>query len=172
MQCKGAAYVVHGVCVVVLENLDFKAMMARGVNYKRHLNDMLRLAGVGGFRVNIIRNAAKRGIRVILVGAKNSSNECAVCEYVSKESRILRDCFICVNCGDKSHADTNAACVILKRGMMYFADRVEGQAVLGRRVMSRNQPTQWSAWPRKRGPVSIRCGGAPESYTVKALPLL
>ena len=149
---QGAAYVARDVRAVVLEILDFKAMTARGGNRKRRLNDMLRLAGVGGFRGDIIRNAAKHGIRVILVDAKNSSNECAVCGHVSKESRISRDCFICVNCGDESHADINAACVILKRGMTCLADRAEGQAVLRRRAIPCNQPTQWSAWPRRRGP--------------------
>ena len=87
---------------------------------------------------------------VIMVDAKNSSNECIVCGHVDKESRVSRDAFICINCGDESHADVNAACVILKRAISWLADRAEGQAVLRRRAAPRNQPTQWSAWPRKR----------------------
>ena len=149
---QGAAFVSHGVCRIILEMLHLKAMTARGGNRKRRLNDMLRMAGVGGFRGHIIRNAAKRGIRIIFVDAGDTSNECALCSFVSKESRISRDS-VCVECGDESHADLNAACVILKRGTTCPADRAEGQPVQRRRADDRrNQPTRRPAWPRKRGP--------------------
>ena len=149
---QGAAFVSHGVCYVILEMLNLKAMMASGGNWKRRLNDMLQLAGVGGFKGQVIRNAAERGIRIILVDAGNTSNECALCSFVSKESRISRDSFVCVKCGDESHADINAACVILKRGIVCLVDRAEGQPVQRRRADRRNQPTRQPAWPRRRGP--------------------
>ena len=158
---QGAAFVSRGVCHVILEVLNLKAMMKRGGNRKRRLNDMLQMAGIGGFRGMIIRNAARNGARIILVDAKNTSNECTICEFVSKESRVSRDSFICINCGDESHADINAACVVLKRGIIQCpVDRAEGQAVLRRRATPRNQPTQWPAWPRKRGldPPHLRWG--------------
>ncbi|MCE2509157.1 MAG: transposase, partial [Nitrosopumilaceae archaeon] len=111
-----------------------------GGNRKRRLNDMLQMAGIGGFRGMMIRNAARNGAHIILVDAKNTSNECTICEFVSKESRVSRDSFICINCGDESHADLNAACVILKRGIIQCpVDRAEGQAVLRRRA-TRGRP--------------------------------
>ena len=132
--------------------LHLKSMMARGGSWKRRLNDMLALAGVGGFKGHIIRNAAERGIHITLVDAGDTSNECALCAFVSKESRISRDFFVCVKCGDESHADLNAACVILKRGILCLVDRAEGQPVQRRRADRRNQPTRRPAWPRMRGP--------------------
>lgn len=149
---QGAAFVSHGVCHVILEMLHLKSMMARGGSWKRRLNDMLALAGVGGFKGHIIRNAAERGIHITLVDAGDTSNECALCAFVSKESRISRDSFVCVKCGDESHADLNAACVILKRGILCLVDRAEGQPVQRRRADRRNQPTRRPAWPRMRGP--------------------
>ena len=156
---QGSARVVRGVLAIILEGINVRAMMARGGNRKRRLNDMLQLAGAGGFRDHIIRNAARRGAYVILVDAKNSSNECSICGHVDRKSRASRDSFICVNCGDEAHADINAACVLLKRGMC-SVDRAEGRAVLRRRATPRNQPTQWSTWPRKRGldPPQMRWG--------------
>ena len=147
---QGAAFISHGVCYVVIEILRLKAMMAAGGNRKRRLNDMLALAGLGGFRGQIIRDAARRGIPIILVDAGDTSNECALCAYVSKESRITRDDFVCVKCGDESHADINAGCVILKRGISCLVDRAEGQPVLRRRSDRRNQPTRQPDWSRMR----------------------
>jgi transposase len=135
-------------------------MMARGGNRKRRLNDMLQLAGAGGFRGHIIRNAARRGIHIMLVDAGDTSNECALCSFVSRESRISRDSFVCVKCGDESHADLNAACVILKRGLYGPVDRAEGRPVQRRRAGGRKQPTRRPAWPRRRGldPPHVRWG--------------
>ena len=76
-----------------------------------------------------------------LADARNSSG-CIMCGYTDRESGASRDEFICTNRGDESHADLNAACVILKRGVC-AADRSEGQAVLRHRSTPRNQPTQW-----------------------------
>ena len=148
---QGAAFVSNGVCYVILEMLNLKAMMANGGSWKRRLNDMLALASVGGFRGQIIRDAAKNGIYIIFVDAGDTSNECALCSFVSRESRVSRDSFVCVKCGDESHADINAACVILKRGHMGPVDRAEGQPVQQRRRANRrNQPTRRPAWPRMR----------------------
>ena len=173
---QGAAFIVRGVCYVILEILRLKAMMAAGGNRKRRLNDMLALAGLGGFRGQIIRDAAKRGIPIILVDAGDTSNECALCAYVSKESRVSRDDFVCVECGDESHADLNAGCVILKRGIACLADRAEGQPVLRRRAERLNQPTGQPAWPRMRrglSPPVMHAGWGRQKIThLEVLPRL
>ena len=161
---------------MAIEILRLKAMMAAGGNRKRRLNDMLALAGLGGFKGQIIRDAAKRGIPIILVDAGDTSNECALCAHVSKESRITRDDFVCKKCGDESHADLNAACVILKRGILYLVDRAEGQAVLRRRAERRNQPTRQPDWPRMRrglGPPVTHAGWGRQKIThLEVLPRL
>ena len=58
---QGAAGVVRGACMVVLERIDIRALMTHGGNRKRRLNDTLQLAGAGGFRGMVLRGAAKRG---------------------------------------------------------------------------------------------------------------
>ena len=151
---QGAAWIVRGVLYVVVEGINIKALAAHGGSRKRRLNDMLRLAGIGGFRGRLIRNAARRGAYIVLVDARDSSNECLLCGCVDSDNRATRDELICITCGDKAHADINAACVLLKRGEAAAARRVDGadgRAVLRRRAKPRNQSTRWSAWPRKRG---------------------
>ena len=151
---QGAAWTVRGVLYVVVEGINVKALMARGGNRKRRINDALQLAGIGGFRGKMIRDAAKRGVYIVLVDAKDSSNECVICGCIDSDNRASRDEFICITCGGEAHADLNAACVLLKRGEAAAArraDGADGQAVLRRRAKPRNQPTRWSAWPRKRG---------------------
>ena len=174
---QGAAWIVKGVLYVIVEGISVKVMTAHGGNRKRRLNDMLRLAGIGGFRGQIIRDAARRGACVVLVDAKDSSNECILCGCADKNNRASRDKFICINCGDGAHADINAACVLLKRGEIAIAvarraDRAEGQAVLRRRAKPRNQPTQWEAWPRERGlgPPSYMRWGRQKVTQVEVLP--
>ena len=147
---QGAACIVRGTRYIIMEGLDIKAMMSHGGNYKRKMNDMMQLAGIGGFRGHIIWSAAKNGACIILVDPKNSSIECLLCSHIDKENRASRDEFICINCGDEAHADINAATVFLKR-IMESVDEADGRVVLRRRAKPCNQPTQWSAWPRQRG---------------------
>ena len=47
----------------------------------------------------------------------------------------------------------------------------EGQAVRRRRVTPRNQPAQWSAWPRRRGPGPPMCGGGVRKIHMSRLRL-
>ena len=150
MHQQGAAYVVNGVRMIILEGIDFNALRKAGGNRKKRMNDMLSNAGVGGFKHQVILDAIKHSSYILLVNPKNSSNECVLCKYTDKENRASRDAIICLSCGDEAHADLSAACVLLKRGVSYLVDGAEGQAVWRRRADQYEQPKQWEAWPRVR----------------------
>jgi putative transposase len=47
----------------------------------------------------------------------NSSIECARCGHIAKANRVSQAGFRCAACGHVANADTNAAQVVLKRGL-------------------------------------------------------
>ena len=57
------------------------------------------------------------GGTLVKVDPRNSSIECAWCGHVAKENRVSQAAFRCVVCGHLANADTNAAQVVLKRGL-------------------------------------------------------
>ena len=60
--------------------------------------------------------ALRAGARTIRVPAAYSTQECFHCEALTKASLGLRE-FVCVGCGRVLQRDTNAAGVVLKRGL-------------------------------------------------------
>jgi putative transposase len=78
------------------------------------LNRALLDAGFGKLAILIREKAAYAGRTVIEVDARYSSQTCAACGHVSKESRE-GPAFACVRCGHGADADVNAAQIILLR---------------------------------------------------------
>ena len=85
-----------------------------GVRAKAGLNRALLDAGFGMLATLIREKAANAARTLIEVDARYSSQTCAACGYVCKESREGRR-FTCVRCGHAADADVNAAQVILLR---------------------------------------------------------
>ena len=85
-----------------------------GVRAKAGLNRALLDAGFGILAILIREKAAYAARTVIEVDARYSSQTCAACGHVCKESREGRR-FACVRCGHAADADVNAAQVILLR---------------------------------------------------------
>jgi peptide/nickel transport system substrate-binding protein len=86
----------------------------RHVAAKAGLNRALLDAGFGLIAQLIAEKAERAARQIIYADAKYSSQTCAKCGHVAKESRSgLRFC--CVACGHDAHADVNAARVILLR---------------------------------------------------------
>jgi putative transposase len=85
-----------------------------GVRAKSGLNRALLDAGFGMLASLIREKAAYAARRVIEVDARYSSQTCAACGCVCKESREGPR-FACVRCGHVADADVNAAKVILLR---------------------------------------------------------
>jgi putative transposase len=109
---------------IVLEALRLPSMTrsAKGttekpgtnVAQKAALNRALLDAGFGTLASLIREKAAYAARTVIEVNARYSSQTCAACRHVCKESREGPR-FACVRCGHAADADVNAAQVILLR---------------------------------------------------------
>ena len=84
---------------------------------KAGLNRSLLDAGFGTL-ARLLREKAEYAARVVVeVDARYSSQTCAACGHVAKESRE-GPCFACVRCGHEADADVNAAQVILLRAQL------------------------------------------------------
>lgn len=94
---------------LVVEKLDF-----RGAGLSRELNRVLGRFGRGVITKKLDSLHEDYGITVTEVNAAYSSQECDSCSHVSKKNRVGTK-FSCRFCGLKSHADINAARVIVKR---------------------------------------------------------
>jgi putative transposase len=129
----------HG--TVVLEALKVRNMSAsakgtaaepgRMVRQKAGLNRAILDQGWGGFRIMLAYKLADRGGRLIEVPAAYTSQTCAGCGVVDARSRQDQARFVCTGCGHEANADTNAAIVILQRGLDKSLKRVDGH--LGKR---------------------------------------
>jgi putative transposase len=109
---------------IALEALNLRGMTrsAKGtiekpgtnVAQKAGLNRSILDAGFG-ILATLIREKAEYAVRTVIdVDARYSSQTCAVCDHVCKESR-KGPRFACVRCGHAADADVNAAQVILLR---------------------------------------------------------
>src|SRR5512132_4152796 len=128
--------------VVVLENLHIQGMTrsSRGTMecHGRHVSGKARLnrsiLGMGwrkGERMLEYKLLASSGI-LIKVSAAYSSQTCASCGHIATENRRSRDRFRCVGCGHASPADTNAAKILLARGLAALSGTAPGHGVAGR----------------------------------------
>jgi putative transposase len=124
----------HG--TVVLEALKVRNMSASAkgtiaepgkmVRQKSGLNRAILDQGWGMFSRFLGYKLADRGGRLIEVPAAYTSQTCAECGVVDARSRLDQARFGCVGCGHRANADTNAAIIILKRGLDQSLKRVDG----------------------------------------------
>jgi putative transposase len=124
----------HG--MVVVEALKVRNMSAsakgtvaepgRNVRQKAGLNRAILDQGWGMFGVLLAYKLAERGGTMIEVPAHYSSQTCAECGVIDARSRLGQARFLCTGCGHEANADTNAAVVILKRGLDKSLKPVEG----------------------------------------------
>jgi putative transposase len=63
------------------------------------------------------QKAAASGAAVIYVDPRFTSQQCRVCGHTAADNRDSQAVFRCVQCGHADHADANAACNILARGL-------------------------------------------------------
>lgn len=129
----------HG--VVIVEALRVRNMTAsakgtadepgRNIRQKSGLNRAILDQGWGMFRVMLTYKMAARGGAVIEVPAAYTSHACVECGVVDARSRVDQARFACVSCGHEANADTNAAIIILKRGLDKSLKPVDGH--LGKR---------------------------------------
>lgn len=68
---------------------------------------------------NFIEYKAKLlGVLVQLVDPRNTSRQCSVCGYISKNNRKSQSSFVCLSCGHTENADINAAKNIMFRAVI------------------------------------------------------
>jgi len=116
---------------IALEALNVSGMMRRcrvkvdektgrflknGQSRKKGLNRSISDAGWGELILKIEYLAAKQGKVVIKVNPQYSSQECRNCGHIDKSNRDGEK-FICVECGDREHADIGAAKTIRDRAL-------------------------------------------------------
>lgn len=113
----------HG--VVVVEALPVRnmsasakgtvAMPGRRVRQKAGLNRAILDQGWSMFRTMLAYKLADRGGELVEVPAAFTSQTCACCGHVDAANRQSRAMFVCMRCGHRDNADTNAAINILRR---------------------------------------------------------
>jgi putative transposase len=79
------------------------------------------------------------GGELIKASAAYSSQTCAECGQVAADSRRSRERFCCVACGHAAPADTNAARVLLQRGLAARSGTASGYGVAGRGALAARQ---------------------------------
>ncbi len=92
--------------IVYVEDLKV-SNMAKNKNLSKHILD----CGWGMFR-----NMLSYKTAVVRVDPKHTSQSCAICNHVDKESRISQSKFKCTHCGHEDNADVNTAKNIKSRG--------------------------------------------------------
>ena len=137
----------HG--LVVLEDLRTKNMTrsasgtreepGRQVAQKSGLNRAILRNGWGEFGRQLEYKTAWNGGKVIKVAAHFTSQTCFKCHHVHKDNRN-GESFVCRSCGQKDHADVNAAKNILAFGQRVLVcgetlSRGDGKTASRRRSM-------------------------------------
>ena len=108
-RCLNRLVELHDPSEIVVERLDF-----RYGGLSKRLNRIVSRIGRSVVKTKLKSLEQTRGIRVTLVPAAYSSQECYGCGFVSKTNR-KHQLFECGFCGRKCHADYNAAHVIRSR---------------------------------------------------------
>jgi putative transposase len=90
------------------------------VAQKQGLNRSILDAGWGQFRSILTGKAEEAGRTLIVVNPRYTSQTCFVCGHVEAGNRI-NAAFRCLKCGHEAHADTNAACNVLRAGLARLA---------------------------------------------------
>jgi putative transposase len=86
-----------------------------GASAKAGLNRSIYDAGWGTLLSMIAYKAEEAGRTVVAVNPRDTSRRCAACGHVEAGNR-RGAVFECLGCGHQAHADTNAACNILRAG--------------------------------------------------------
>lgn len=113
-QHKLALTIVNANDVIVLENLNLDKMKTNGNKTQRK-----GLQNVAPARLvkYICDKAESAGRSVYFVNPAYTSQDCSGCGFRDANNRN-GEMFCCLKCGFKGHADINAACNILKKGLV------------------------------------------------------
>ena len=173
--CQAAAQVAReaDLLLVAFEGLNLKAMTskpkakwdpARGrylpnrAKAKAGLNRAFLRVAPGKTKQRFGHALSRRGKGLLDVTAAYSSQECSVCHHVDPRNRTQR-AFLCVQCGHRDHADTNAAKVVQQRALR----AIEAGAVA-------SKPVKVMVTGRKQGRKKARLAQASVAVVPGAVP--
>ncbi len=97
------------------------AFLPNRAKAKAGLNRSIHRSCWGLFAQRLQDKAQVSGVTVIKVNPAYSSVECRACGHKATENRESQAEFRCVTCGYTNHADTNAAQIVLARGLVALA---------------------------------------------------
>jgi putative transposase len=161
----------HGVIAVEDLNITRMTRSARGtveqpganVRAKAGLNRSILGMAWGAAGRMFCYKCQANGSVLVKVNPRNSSIECARCGHVSCANRIDQGSFHCEVCAHVANADTNAAQVVLQRGLTALSGATPG---CGGTAREARQPRH----DVNRMPGFDRVGG--HQYTMPVLPRL
>ena len=100
---------------LALENLELNLTVSSEARFAgTKMTRLVRMLKLSSFKVIVKEQALKRGIRIHLVSAAHTSQECPRCHTVERKNRN-KDVFKCISCGLDGEADFNAGGTILGR---------------------------------------------------------
>jgi transposase len=85
------------------------------VTVGRKQRDQLHSWSFADLRAKVEYKAERRGVPLVLVDARYTSQQCSCCGHTCRSNRPSQSVFKCVSCGHSAHADTNAAVNIGRR---------------------------------------------------------
>ena len=131
----------------------------KNVQQKAGLNRAILASGWGQIKVYTHYKALRAGKLCIEVPAHYSSQECSQCGFTHPDNRHSQAAFVCQSCHCTDNADTNAAKVLVKRGVaLMLGEDVAKKKVKRARVKKQkvgaecskpagaNQPTLVETW--------------------------
>ena len=108
-----------GTCsAIVLENLQGISGKKNMKRLGKNLRSMISSWSFFQLQNFIEYKALLSGVSVVRVSPKNTSRECNICGHTDKDNRKTQEAFLCLDCGHREHADSNAAKTIRNRAFV------------------------------------------------------
>lgn len=100
---------------IAFENL--KGIRER-VTVRKSQRLLLHSWSFGDLQTKTMYKAHMRGIPVVFVDPKYTSQQCSECACIDKANRATQETFLCIQCGFSAHADYNASINIGRRAVI------------------------------------------------------
>lgn len=104
--------------LIVMEDLK----IGYSKTHSKQVNYLLKRLKIQNIKTDLLKYCDDFGINTTKINPAFTSQQCPVCESISKENRKTQEMFCCVNCGHTNNADLNASINIKNR---YSDDRIK-----------------------------------------------
>ena len=115
-----------------------------GKKRKAALNHALALTSLSALNQILGRQCLKRGVHVLPVPARGSSQSCPNCGYRHRRNRETQARFRCRSCGWSSNADHSASIIHRNRAFVRTTERIHGYT-----PYAEDLPTGWQEQPSR-----------------------